>query len=248
MGGVLVRGGAARPSGRGAVSRGPGGGHHQVAIQRQRRCGASGGQRPARRVAGGGGVFDGEFDPGSGSTLAACLTHASRAGHAFGRGQRRTGEERVCNRPLGGGQLRETGANTAYAPPLVGGWRKALRGAQGRACVRLASWGGDGLPRRRSVAGLRGRPATGGLRHGPHTYGWQQRGIFRNGRKPDGATPRAGRRPSGCKPLFPRTRMTVRGESASANYVPAAAVRRRRRALSGVTGRKGRAGGGARRG
>ena len=24
-------------------------------------------------------VFDGEFDPGSGRTLAACLTHASRA-------------------------------------------------------------------------------------------------------------------------------------------------------------------------
>ena len=29
--------------------------------------------------AGGGFVFDGEFDPGSGRTLAACLTHASRA-------------------------------------------------------------------------------------------------------------------------------------------------------------------------
>ena len=27
----------------------------------------------------GGYVFDGEFDPGSGRTLAACLTHASRA-------------------------------------------------------------------------------------------------------------------------------------------------------------------------
>ena len=36
---------------------------------------------------------------------------------------------------------------------------------------------------------------------------------------------------------------TVLGEEASANYVPAAAVIRRRRALSGVTGRKGCAGG-----
>ena len=36
---------------------------------------------------------------------------------------------------------------------------------------------------------------------------------------------------------------TVPEEEAPANYVPAAAVRRRGRALSGVTGRKGPAGG-----
>ena len=36
---------------------------------------------------------------------------------------------------------------------------------------------------------------------------------------------------------------TVPSEEAPANYVPAAAVIRRGRALSGVTGRKGRAGG-----
>ena len=36
---------------------------------------------------------------------------------------------------------------------------------------------------------------------------------------------------------------TVREEEASANYVPAAAVIRRRRALSGITGRKARVGG-----
>ena len=38
--------------------------------------------------------FDGEFDPGSGRTLAACLTHASRTDHqdfGFG-GEWRTGE------------------------------------------------------------------------------------------------------------------------------------------------------------
>ncbi len=37
-------------------------------------------------------VFDGEFDPGSGRTLAACLTHASRAVRPFGVHERRTGE------------------------------------------------------------------------------------------------------------------------------------------------------------
>ena len=36
---------------------------------------------------------------------------------------------------------------------------------------------------------------------------------------------------------------TVPVEEAPANYVPAAAVRRRGRALSGITGRKGRVGG-----
>ena len=133
-----------------------------------------------------------EFDPGSGTTLAACLTHASRAGSPFGAVQRRTGEERVIDLPARGGQPRETGAVTACVRPPVGGSGKAFRGARGGGCVRLASRRGDGPPRRRSVAGLRGRPATGGLRHGPHTYGWQQRGIFGNGRKPDRATPRAG--------------------------------------------------------
>ena len=37
--------------------------------------------------------------------------------------------------------------------------------------------------------------------------------------------------------------MTVPEEEAPANYVPAAAVIRRERALSGITGRKGRVGG-----
>ncbi|XLT34713.1 hypothetical protein HN873_066005 [Arachis hypogaea] len=32
---------------------------------------------------------------------------------------------------------------------------------------------------------------------GPDSYGRQQWGIFRNGRKPDGAMPRGGRRPTG---------------------------------------------------
>lgn len=36
--------------------------------------------------------FYGEFDPGSGRTLAACLTHASRTVKPFGVDQWRTGE------------------------------------------------------------------------------------------------------------------------------------------------------------
>src|SRR3984885_4868234 len=72
---------------------------------------------------------------------------------------------------------------------------------QGGARGLSACWRGNGPPRRRRVAGLRGRPATLGLRHGPDSYGRQQWGILRNGRKPDAATPREGRRPSGRKPL-----------------------------------------------
>ena len=109
--------------------------------------------------------------------------------------------------------------------------------------VRLDSWRGNGPPSRRSVAGLRGRPATLGLRYGPDSYGRQQWGILRNGGNPDAATPRAGRRPSGCKPLSAGKIQTVPAEEAPANYVPAAAVTRRGRALSGFIGRKARVGG-----
>ena len=82
-----------------------------------------------------------------------------------------------------------------------------------------------------------------GLRHGPDSYGRQQWGILHNGRKPDAAMPREGRRFSDCKPLSSRTIMTVPKEEATANYVPAAAVIRRWQALSGFTGRKGSVGG-----
>ncbi len=51
--------------------------------------------------------------------------------------------------------------------------------------------------------------------------------------------------PLDCKPLSPGTKMTVPGEEAPANYVPAAAVIRRERALSGITGCKGSGGGDA---
>src|SRR5207344_1912971 len=100
-----------------------------------------------------------------------------------------------------GGQPSESWANTAYALRRKVGDLKGPH-AMGAADVRLASWWGKGLPRRRSVAGLRGRPATLGLRHGPDSYGRQQWGILDNGGNPDPAMPRAGRRPSGCKPLL----------------------------------------------
>ena len=54
----------------------------------------------------------------------------------------------------------------------------------------LASWWGNGPPRRRCLAGVRARPAPLALRHWPDTYGWLQSRIFGNGRKPDRATPR----------------------------------------------------------
>src|SRR4051812_5370895 len=127
----------------------------------------------------------------------------------------------------------------------------ASASALGWARGALACWWGNGSPRRRCVAGLRGRSATLGLRHGPDSYGRQQWGILRNGRKPDAATPREGRRPSGCKPLSGGTKppgliahgVTVPPEEAPANYVPAAAVIRRGRALAGIIGRKARVGG-----
>ena len=72
------------------------------------------------------------------------------------------------------------------------GWGRVLS-----ACRR-----GNGPPRLRRVAGLRGRTATLGLRYGPDSYGRQQWGILGNGRKPDPATPREGRRLSGCKLLL----------------------------------------------
>ncbi len=52
-----------------------------------------------------------------------------------------------------------------------------------------------------------------------------------------------GRRPSGRKPLSRGKILTVPLEEAPANYVPAAAVRRRGQALFGIIGRKALVGG-----
>jgi hypothetical protein len=136
-------------------------------------------------------VFVGEFDPGSGRTLAACLTHASRTVRPF-RGY--TSGERVSNTWVTCPLLWDKPGKLGLIPDMTcscmgmcgkffgGGWARGLS----------ACWWGDGLPRLRRVAGLRGRPATLGLRHGPDSYGRQQGGILRNGRKPDAATPRGG--------------------------------------------------------
>ena len=60
------------------------------------------------------------------------------------------------------------------------------------ACVLLVCWWGNGSPRLRWVGGLRGLSPTLVLRHGPDSYGRQQWGILRNGRKSDAAMPREG--------------------------------------------------------
>src|SRR4051794_11950996 len=122
-----------------------------------------------------------------------------------------------------------------------------------RAVVVLASWRGNGPPRLRCLPGVRAWPGTLGLRHCPDSYGRLQSRIFGNGRKPDRATPRGGRRPSGCKLLSRGNKGACRAslewslEEARAKFVPAAAVRRTVRTLFGITGLKARVGGLARR-
>jgi hypothetical protein len=147
-----------------------------------------------------------EFDPGSGWTLAACLRHASRGiGLFFLRNfEVRTGK-RVSNTlvtylqdgdsPAKAGLIPDSHRRT-YVFLCKSFW--AWRGAY----VWLVSWWGNSLPRPWSVAGVRAWPASLGLRHCPDSYGRLQSRIFDNGRKPDRATPRAGRSPSGCKLLF----------------------------------------------
>ena len=49
------------------------------------------------------------------------------------------------------------------------------------------SWGGNGFPSRRRLAGLGGRSATLELKKGPDPVSGQQWGILDNGRKPDPA-------------------------------------------------------------
>src|SRR5699024_12120038 len=85
---------------------------------------------------------------------------------------------------------------------LIKEWKVAYATTYRWARGALASWWDKSLPRRRCVADQRGRSATLGLRHGPDSYGRQQKGIFRNGRKSDGATPRERRRSSDHKALL----------------------------------------------
>ena len=148
----------------------------------------------------------------------------------------------MTNLPRAPGQPPERGIDTGYSAGPAWARRESSGGA-GWGRGPSGSRRGSGPPSRRRVAGLRDRPATLGLRYGPDSYGRQQWGILRNGGNPDAATPRAGRRHSCRKPLSAGKTSTVPAEEAPANYVPAAAVTRRGRALSGFIGRKARAGG-----
>jgi hypothetical protein len=141
--------------------------------------------------------FDnGEFDPGSERTLAAWIRHASRTGKLPSggeySGERVSNAWETCpavgdNRP--NGLLIPHTSPGSHGPGKKGGLSLEAA-AEGWSRVPLACWWGNGLPRRRWVAGLRGCPATLGLRYGPDSYGRQQSRSFGNGRKPDRATPR----------------------------------------------------------
>jgi hypothetical protein len=150
--------------------------------------------------------------------------------------------------------VRDTGEKSPTSPHrlvLVERSEQSLRrasaaGAEGWACGRLAGWWGKSLPRRRSVAGLRGWTATLGLRTAQTPTGGSSEefsamdaSLTEQRRVQEDAL-----RSVNCFSVG-RGR-TVPQEEAPAHYVPAAAVIRRGRALSGVTGRKGHAGGGTR--
>src|SRR4030081_3962131 len=107
---------------------------------------------------------------------------------------------------------------------------------------RLAGWWGKSLPRQRSVAGLKGRSATLGLRTAQTPTGgsseeFSSMGATLNEQR---RVQEDGLRIVNCFSLGREG--TVPEESASANYVPAAAGIRRRQALSGFIRRKAHAG------
>src|SRR5260370_2016210 len=110
--------------------------------------------------------------------------------------------------------------------------------ARGWACGRLASWWGNGSPGHRSVAGLRGRSATLGLRTAQTPTGgsseeFSSMGATLNEQR---RVQEEGFRIVNC--FSGGRERTVPQESAPANYLPAAAVIRRGQAISGFIGRK----------
>src|SRR5437868_8710827 len=123
------------------------------------------------------------------------------------------------------------------------GEQSSARGATRWARGRLASWWGNSSPRRRSVAGLRGRSATLGLRTAQTPTGGssEEFSAMDASLTEQRRVQEDGLRVVNCFTVG-RER-TVPQEEAPANYVPAAAVIRRGQALSGVTGRKAPAGG-----
>src|SRR5437588_10571502 len=104
--------------------------------------------------------------------------------------------ERVSNVSLTYPPVRDSRGKLRVIPDqtTIPAWGGAQRSnpLEERAISYQLVGAGNGPPRRRRVAGLRGRPATLGLRHCPDSYGRQQWGILRNGRQPDAATPREG--------------------------------------------------------
>src|SRR5205085_5049594 len=148
--------------------------------------------------------------------------------------------------------VRNTGEKSPTIPHALASLREAKsslsgEGAVGGACGRLAGWWGKSSPRRRSIAGLRGRAATLGLRTAQTPTGGSSEEFSAMGKRltEQRRVQEDGLRVVNC---FSRGRVrTVPEEQAPANYVPAAAVIRRGQALSGVTGRKAHAGGRLRR-
>lgn len=103
---------------------------------------------------------------------------------------------------------------------------------------------GNGSPSLWCVVDLGDRSATSELRQGPSSYGGQQWRILGNGRKPDPVRTHAWRmRIVFCKVLFADWRNWLNRDEAPANSVPAAAARRRARALFVLIGCKGYVGG-----
>ena len=141
--------------------------------------------------------------------------------------------------------VRDTGAKAPTSPHTLPpkGKESFFGGAGGWACGRLAGWWGKGSPRLRSVAGLRGRAATLGLRTAQTPTGGssEEFSAMEATLTEQRRVQEDGLRVVNCFSVG-RAR-TVPQEEAPANYVPAAAVIRRGRALSGVTGRKAPAGG-----
>src|SRR6266436_2865738 len=141
--------------------------------------------------------------------------------------------------------VRDTGAKAPTSPHTLPreGKESSFGGAGRWACGRLASWCGKSAPRRRSVAGLRGRAATLGLRTAQTPTGGssEEFSAMDASLTEQCRVQEEGLRIVNC--FYQGRERTVPEEEAPANYVPAAAVIRRGRALSGIIGRKGHAGG-----
>nr|GEY26972.1 hypothetical protein [Tanacetum cinerariifolium] len=121
------------------------------------------------------------LDPGAGGirVFVSVCPERRRSSPADGRGRRGAGRDHC----LGRRQENPCQASQGFVMILLNA------GGMPYTCKSNGSAGQPG-GEWRTVAGLRGRPATLELRHGPDSYGRQQWGILDNGRKPDPAMPR----------------------------------------------------------